>query len=982
MTSRFFKAVLVAGSIVLAGGAYAQQSKQTTPPTFEELASSIKVQTGGRLLKAENGVPQIVLGTTGTTKIAAQPKQMTPAVVAQRTKDYFFTTASTLGFLPSSAELTATEATKVGEAFNTVITLSYNGIPVRDRKANVAIGAITGELVTMRNSLPSIEPNLSEPIATESSVLADAKSRSAVTATVTGEPKLVYIASHSNTSLRLAYEVQIEEQSPSHLWRYTYDAETGALLEKRDRIVYCMDPSHDHAEAEPVQSPAAPAATVGGKVSANVLYHSPFDPDTTVSLPHVKVIVNGKTTYADENGNFSVDGVDYPLTISSNLESRYFNVRRQDATSGKLTLTLPSGTPDLDWGPSVGIIAERSAYNSVHRVHKYVKSFDPSFTLMDKKIQVNINVEGSCNAFYQPGQNSLNFFPQAGDCSNTAEIADVVYHEYGHHYHHMRYEERGAAVVSRALGEAFADILSNFLRDDPIIGDGFTGSNSILRNSKNTRKWPGSVSSDPHTTGTILTGAVWDLRLAIGLGHSEYLFHEALKAVPDASSNSEDEEAALEAFTDVLLAYLLADDDDNNLQNGTPHGAQIAKAFDDHGIGLANLLEVGLNQIADQTADAELYPVSMTAKYNGVLGEVANDSVKVFYSVNGGPFASVSLQHVGGDNYEGFIPKLPAGSIVKYYSTARTTLEGTSPVRIPRNNATYTFLVGYVQQWLDDAENEKGMVYGNASDEAANGVWVRDIPNGTIWIDQLFQLDHDHSTNGNFAYITGNQNENGVQAPADALYNFDMQVRTTLETPAIDVSSLKSPVLKFWYYHQSEQVFSATKNSFRVSVSTTGGSSWKTIYTSNEVYPDWTSTIVSLGFEPTGSSSIKLRFIASAAPGTIVEAGLDDIAILSPQPTGTGSVADDEAKQIELSVYPNPVMQNGKLNFSYSLPNTTIVQAELKNVMGSAVWSMNGELKTMGSYSESIPLDLPSGTYWLQLTTSLGTFYKQVHVVK
>jgi hypothetical protein len=58
------------------------------------------------------------------------------------------------------------------------------------------------------------------------------------------------------------------------------------------------------------------------------------------------------------------------------------------------------------------------------------------------------------------------------------------------------------------------------------------------------------------------------------------------------------------------------------------------------------------------------------------------------------------------------------------------------------------------------------------------------------------------------------------------------------------------------------------------------------------------------------------------------------------------------------------------------------VQAQIKNVMGSVIWSMNGELKEQGPHSETVTLDLPSGSYWLQLSTSVGIVYKQIHVVK
>ena len=991
----------------MTGSAFAQQSQQKKRPDFNELASSIKVQTGATLLKAENGVPRLVMGTRGSALVAAHPKLMTASMIAERSRDFFAATGSSIGFLPASAELTAVPAIAVGQSYNTVLTLSYNGIPVRDRKAHVAIGMQSGELLALRNNLPNVEPAHSTPKLSTQNILDKIAPTLMESSRVSKQPSLVYLAARDNSVIRLAYEVRVSE--PAHYWRYTFDAMTGTLLEKKDLVVECGNHSHDHSGEtahdhsaknvdetknpffDPVvlldQRPllAEPAAAVTGKVKANVLFHSPFREDTTVDLGYVKVTVNGKTTYADKNGNFSVNDVTYPLAITSSLESRYFRIDRQDGPDAVLTSTVTSGLANLDWLTSTGLMAERSAFSSVHRVYQHVKSYDESFTELDDQMTVNVNVGGGfCNAYYLPDEETLNFYPQSAECSNTAEIADVVYHEYGHHYHHIRYRERGTQVVSGALGEAFADILSNFLRDNSVIGEGFRGTGTILRNSKNTFKWPTGVAPDPHTTGQILTGAIWDLRLAIGLERSAYLFHEALKAVPDASNNGDTEDDVLEAFTDVLIAYLLADDDDANLANGTPNSTQIISAFEKHGIGLSNLVSLNVSTIADQDTVAVAYPVNVQASYAGILGDIDQDSVKLYYSVNNGPFVMVNAAHETGDRYNTSIPKVKAGSTVRYYSTARTTIENGGLVRSPREGF-HTFLVGYRRVHSDDAELELDHEYGVDNDDASSGIWERGIPMGTLWTEEFFQQDSDHTAKGEYAYITGNLNaQSGSTDPLeDALFDFNDQtsVRTTLETSTFSLSGLKAPVLKFWYYHNSQQVFSPSNNTFRVTISTNNGTSWRTIYTSQDVYKGWTQVIEPITLGQTANDQIKLRFVATAVFGTIVEAGVDDIEVLEPMMPIAASVGDNLAFTFDVSTYPNP-STNGSFRFTYSLPEATIVKAELKNVMGRTVWSTNGELKQMGAHSENVSVDLPSGTYWLQLSTSMGNAYKQVHVVK
>lgn len=49
------------------------------------------------------------------------------------------------------------------------------------------------------------------------------------------------------------------------------------------------------------------------------------------------------------------------------------------------------------------------------------------------------------------------------------------------------------------------------------------------------------------------------------------------------------------------------------------------------------------------------------------LESVANNSVKIFYSVNGGSFSEITMTHLGGKNYTGTIPQQAPGSTVSYY---------------------------------------------------------------------------------------------------------------------------------------------------------------------------------------------------------------------------------------------------------------------------------------------------------------------------
>src|SRR6185312_15092182 len=123
-------------------------------------------------------------------------------------------------------------------------------------------------------------------------------------------------------------------------------------------------------------------------------------------------------------------------------------------------------------------------------------------------------------------------------------------------------------------------------------------------------------------------------------------------------------DAMKQAFMSVFIATLTADDDDNNLTNGTPHASQIINAFQLHNIGITNLVSVIPSQIPLQDSSATEYPLTAAVTYSGEVGSIDTGSVKVFYSVdNGKHYDSTSLHSTGGTTYRGAIPKIPAGTL-------------------------------------------------------------------------------------------------------------------------------------------------------------------------------------------------------------------------------------------------------------------------------------------------------------------------------
>src|SRR6185295_2611266 len=73
-----------------------------------------------------------------------------------------------------------------------------------------------------------------------------------------------------------------------------------------------------------------------------------------------------------------------------------------------------------------------NAYIQANVVRDFALLYLPTYPVIANQTEwpVNVNVSGTCNAFYDGG--SINFYAAGGGCPSTA-YGDVVHHEYGHH---------------------------------------------------------------------------------------------------------------------------------------------------------------------------------------------------------------------------------------------------------------------------------------------------------------------------------------------------------------------------------------------------------------------------------------------------------------------------------------------------------------------------------------------------------------------
>ena len=105
-----------------------------------------------------------------------------------------------------------------------------------------------------------------------------------------------------------------------------------------------------------------------------------------------------------------------------------------------------------------------------------------------------------------------------GGCHATANLPDVVYHEYGHAINNGRYNG-GSGMWNGGLNEGYADIWALSLTEIPVLGYGWdlVDPNIFVRRyDQDIKVYPQDLVGEVHADGEIIAGAFWDLYLNLG----------------------------------------------------------------------------------------------------------------------------------------------------------------------------------------------------------------------------------------------------------------------------------------------------------------------------------------------------------------------------------------------------------------------------------------------------------------------------------
>ena len=490
---------------------------------------------------------------------------------------------------------------------------------------------------------------------------------------------------------RLAWQVKSSTSTPRGEWVSFVDAQTGEILSVHNEVRFLT--GEVHAEHD--------VRTPNGE-----MMESP--------MRWMRIQGDGEATYTDEDGVWSLEGEEAP---SGDLVGEYVRIRNQ----GGANADIEGLTDDTLLTEEDADQAELSAFVFQSQIRQWAMLYAPEIPLTDTRIDVYVNVDETCNAYFD---GSINLMRAGSGCRNTGRIADVNYHEWGHGFH---YYSLLSGEFDGAMSEGIADAVSMLNTGDPIIAPGFFNSGYAIRELETNRVYPDDIVNEVHTDGLIFGGAVWDLVnvLADEMGEEEAydkvsrLLAAAIKSGPTLP----------EAFD----AFIVADDDNGDLSDGTPNSCSIIEAFSQHGLGPGG--GGGALVVLDHTPPTAAEPASDIDLSLSALNlapecvDVALEDAAVHYSTDGGSSWETLALSGDMDSLTGSLPAQTEGTVVSYYFTL--SAEGLASSRAPRGGEInpYTVYVGGLTEiYCEDFEGSDGgftheLVAGQNEEGADDWMW-------------------------------------------------------------------------------------------------------------------------------------------------------------------------------------------------------------------------------------------------------------------
>jgi Zn-dependent metalloprotease len=769
--------------------------------------------------------------------------------------------------------------------------------------------------------------------------------------------------------LRAAYRVVFESEAPFGKWESFVDAVSGEIL-GRQNLYRTGD--------------------VFGDVHAIVQDTGYCDGQSTRGIKNMNVTLSGVgTVVTDEFFEFLFPDVGSdPLTITAEFRGPFFNVNRATGLGADALYTgtaVPGVAHPIFWDGTNARQDERDTFFNANRVHDFMKSIDPTFTELDYSMPVAVGRTD----FYCPGNawwdgTGMNFCEAGSGYANTGEMGNVVYHEYGHGVTQELYLKYARPEPPSDIHEGNSDIIAVFNDRESIIGRGFYVGNCTggIRDLNNSLRYPEDLTGSGHHDGQIIGGVIWDA------------WQSLLATYPQAVADSiawydwhySRDLGGPQTQPDQVLWTFIADDDDANLDNGTPNYDHLCLGATNHGFDCPEILtgviiqHTPLGHTEDGSAGFDVMATitSTETTLNPAM-------LLVYYRVNGGSYTDLLMSATGNpDEFSAHLPALSQNSEVEYYIYAED-MNGNNRSNPPTApTAVHAFDVAYEYDDLESGVAE--WTAGVPGDDATTGVWEVCDPIGTA-----AQPEYDATADpGVNAFITGQCSGPNCPTGCTLGCNDVDSGTTTLLSPVYDLSTATQATIKYDRWYSNSTGSNPGSDYWVVDVSNDGGSNWTNVENTNTSAHSWTTIAVDVDALFGTPGLVQLRFRASdLGSGSLVEAGVDDIRILA----AFGGVGVDEVAQAPVAHafaltqnQPNPFGPATRIE--YSLPQRSGVHLAVYNVSGQKVRTLANGPREAGRYQvswdgrDAAGQRVAAGVYFYRLEADFGTLTKKMTVLK
>lgn len=487
---------------------------------------------------------------------------------------------------------------------------------------------------------------------------------------------------------RLVWDVELhfaqDDMSPEG-YHYWIDAITGELVRRTTAI--------HHDVSGNVESWVTPGSWPD--IAAN--------PEVLAPMAHLRVTSSQGNATTDLNGNFTITGATAPLNVTVTYDGSFVSTYDSGTSdySQSQTLTSSSGNQvTMNAATTALYTAEANCFFWINNLRDWTRAINPSDSTCDFLAQSNVNINSSCNAYYDGS--SVNFYQAGGGCVNTG-FSSVVVHEMGHWLNDLY----GSGNDWNGFGEGNADAYGIYILDDPVVGAEWQGPGTYVRHAENNTMFCGDSNQGCHgglhADGEVLMGALWQVRTRLKTQYGVTAGGLIADTLHNSWMNAYDDSTII---TTIEEHWLALDDNDGNISNGTPNYPYIDGGFMDQGFPGYGLTFVDVQNVTTfSNTPYETGPFTVTADLTAPMNPPVS-AANLIWRVNNGGWSVTPMSFVSGTTYTADIPTVPNPSNVQYYVQGEDSFgnPGSFPTNAPVG--LLGFLVGVEQiYYFEDFEN-------------------------------------------------------------------------------------------------------------------------------------------------------------------------------------------------------------------------------------------------------------------------------------